>query len=246
MELDRISKHILTKMDQLDEATASELRDALGLEQNQSVHYRMDQKLIPNGYVYENPERREQPGSRKAARVYEIEPKGRDWVGDHGHEVTLADIDEAEQEIQRLTAEFRSLRADMQKLKQFRQKQSGHSGRATRSLSNLRDDVDELQALMDKHERRDYSGIWDQLHSLGDRADNLERRFPDEPVATKADIAQVQRDIQDIEERLESLNSNLEDVQSTQEAWSNWGRQLDSRIQKVENRTILDQILPWR
>lgn len=246
MELDRISKHILTKMAQMEEATASELRDALGLEQNQSVHYRMDQKLIPNGYVYENPQRREQPGSRKPARVYEIEPKGKEWVEDHGHEVTLTDIDEAEQEIQRLTAEFRSLSDDIQKLKRWRQEQSGHSGGVKNRLSDLSDDIEELQALMDKHERRDYSGIWDQLHSLGDRADDLERRFPDEPPATAADIEQVQSDIRSLNNRLDSLESNLDDVEGTQSDYNEWAHQLEARVQELENRTLLDYLLPWR
>lgn len=248
MELDRISKHILSKMEQMEEATASELRDALGLEQNQSVHYRMDEKLIPNGYVYEQPHRREQPGSRKSARVYEIEDKGREWVEDHGHEITLADIDEAEQEIQRLTAEFRGISEDVQKLKKWRQAQSGQSGGLKSRVSNLSEDVEELKALMDKHERRDYSKIWDQLHSLGDRTDSLEQSIPDEPLVTETEIEQVSQDIQSLERRIDSIESNLSDIESTQSEWIDWANSIDARVQDVEHKqsqSLLSRLLPF-
>lgn len=235
MELDRISKHVVVKLAQLEEATASELKEALGLEQNQSIHYRMDEKLIPQGLVLEHPERREQPGSRKAARVYQITKRGEDWADEHGHEITLSDLDEAEQEIQRLSAELRDLSSDVQSLRRWRQEQAGHSGGVSTRLSNLGDRVDDLEGLMDKHERRDYSGIWDQLHDLDERTDRLNRRL-DEPLATADDIEQVEQAIANLNDRLDTLAANLDDVGGTQRDFSEWSHSMDERVRRLEQR----------
>lgn len=245
MELDRISKHVVVKLDQLEEATASELKEAIGLDANQSIHYRMDRKLIPQGLALEHPDRRDQPGSRKAARVYQITDDGAEWVEDHGHEVTLTDIDEAEQEIQRLSAEVRGLSSDIQKLKRWRQEQAGHSGGVSTRLSTLGDRVDDLGEKMDKHERRDYSGIWDQIHDLDERTDRLGARL-DEPLATADDIEQVEQAVADLDDRLDTIESNLSDVEATQSDFSDWSHSMDDRVRQLEQRTFLDHLLPWR
>jgi len=245
MELDRISKHILTKMDQIGDATAADLRDALGLDANQSVHYRMDEKLIPRGLVIEHPDRRDQPGSRKAARVYQLTADGAEWVEDHGHEVTLTDIDEAEQEIQRLSAEFRDLSGDIQKLKRWRQEQAGHAGGVSTRLSTLGDRVDDLGEKMEKHEQRDYSAIWDQIHDLDGHTDRLDARL-DEPLASEDDIEQVEQAVADLNDRLDALAARLDDVEANQSEYAEWAHQMESRVQTVENRTFLDHLLPWR
>lgn len=232
MELDRISKHVLVKLTQFEEATASDLKDALGLEQNQSIHYRMDEKLIPENLVYEHPERREQPGSRKAARVYQITETGEDWVDEHGHEITLSDLDEAEEEIQRITAELRSISTDLQKLKRWRQEQSGHSGGVSTRLNNIGERVDDLEALMEKHERRDYSEIWDRLHDLNEQTEQLDERVND--TVTADDIEQVEENLKDISNRVETLATNLDSIKETQDDWSEWGNRADRRLQRLE------------
>jgi len=242
MELDRISKHILTKMDQIGDATAADLRDALGLDANQSVHYRMDEKLVPGGLVIEHPERREQPGSRKAARVYQLTADGAEWVEDHGHEVTLTDLDEAEQEIQRLSAEVRDLSGDITKLKRWRQEQAGRAGGVSTRLRDLGERVDDLDELMQKHEHRDYSGIWDQIHDLDERTDRLDARL-DEPLAT---VEQVEQAVTDLDDRLDTIESNLSDVEATQSEYAEWAHETDDRVRQLEQRTFLDHLLPWR
>jgi len=229
MELDRISKHVLVKLAQLDEATASELKDALGLEQNQSIHYRMDEKLIPQKLVLEYPERREQPGSRKAARVYQITDTGNDWVDKHGHEITLSDLDEAEQEIQRITAELRSVSSDIQKLKSWRQEQSGHAGGVSTRLSTLGDRVDDLDERMQMHDRRDYSGIWDQLHDLNDRTDKL-----DDELDSLASERQLQQETSELKSNIESIESRQKSTEDSLQEFAEWSRPVDQRLRRLE------------
>jgi len=233
MKLDRISKHVLVKLAELEEATASELREALGVEQNQSIHYRMDEKLIPQKLAHEHPDREEQPGSRKAARVYQITPEGEEWVAEHGHEITLADIDEAEQEIQRLSAELRSISSDVQSLKKWQQKQSGQTGGISNSVGKLGDRVDDLDERVQKHDRRDYSEIWDRLHELDEHTDRLSKKL-DEPLATANDIEQVNKDVQNLSNRLDSLESHLDNLQASHNDWAEWGNQTDQRVKNIE------------
>lgn len=233
MELDRISKHVLVKLAQLDEATATELKEALGLDQNQSIHYRMDEKLIPQGLVHEHPERREQPGSRKAARVYQITSSGEEWVEEHGHEVTLSDLDAAEQEIQRLTSELRKVSTDLQSIKKWRQEQSGQTGGMSARLSDIGDRVGDLEEQMSKHNRRDYSGIWDRLHDLDERADRLAKNLPDDP-ATDDDVRRVS---QDLHNRTDELESRLDNIAASQSEFSDWSHSTDKRVQQLEQHT---------
>ena len=244
MELDRISKHVVVKLDQLEEATASELKEAIGLDANQSIHYRMDRKLIPQGLALEHPDRREQPGSRKAARVYQITERGEDWADEHGHEITLSDLDEAEQEIQRLSAEVRDLSGDIQKLKRWRQEQAGRTGGVSNRLSDLGERVDELDERMEKHDRRDYSKIWDQLRDLDERTDRLDARL-DEPLAT---VEQVEQSVADLDDRLDTLTARLDDVDGTQGDFSEWAHEMDERVQRLEQRasqSLLQRLWPF-
>jgi chromosome segregation ATPase len=233
MELDRISKHVLVKLAQLDEATATELKEALGLDQNQSIHYRMDQKLIPQDLAREHPERREQPGSRKAARVYQITSSGEEWVNEHRHEVTLSDLDAAEQEIQRLTSELHKVSSDLQSLKKWRQEQSGQTGGMSTQLSDIGDRVGDLEEQMVKHNRRDYSGIWDRLHDLDERADRLAKNLPDDP-ATDDDVRRVR---QDLDNRADELESRIDNIAASQSEFSDWSHSTDKRVQQLEQHT---------
>jgi archaellum component FlaC len=245
MEMDRTSRHILVKMDQIDgETTAAELRDSLGLEANQSIHYRMDNKLIPADLVEEG-DRREQPGSRKPARIYELTDSGREWVAEHGHRVTLTDLDDAEDEIQRLSSQLQSLQADVQNLKSWRQEQSGQTGGMSTRLNDIGDRLHDLEGQMVKHNRRDYSGIWDQIHELDNRTENLSTPIPENP-ATEPEIKSIEDDVRDLDADVGSIESELTGIEATQSEWAEWGHQMEDRVRDLEQRTLLDYLLPWR
>jgi chromosome segregation ATPase len=242
MDLDKISQKILLKMYQIDgETTASELRDSVGLEDNQSIHYRMDRKLIPDNLVHESDERREQPGSRKSARLYSLTDAGREWAEQNENRVTLTDLDDAEQELQHTERKLASVSEDVRKLKDWRQEQAGKSGGLASQVKDLRERVNEIEPLVKKHDLRDYRDLHTQLDQLAEQTSQLSNDVGSLP--TQDDLATIENRIEDTNERISDLDRRLDTIE---EDTNNWGTQMEQRVQQLEERTILDLLLPWR
>jgi DNA-binding PadR family transcriptional regulator len=244
--LDRTSQHLLANLDEMEEATAAELREAVGVEQNQQIHYRMNNKLLSHGFVDERDTRRSKPGATKDARVYQITNKGKEWVADYGSELTFTDLDEAEEEIQRLTERVHEMRKDVLELKKFRKMTEGHRGGVKSRLANLTEAVDEIRTTTNTHASRDYDGIWETLHRL----ENHGKQRRDSISWLKKELNGTTKDVERNERRHENLKRNLtsdyEDVRDSQMEFSEWSRRMDRRVNQLENETFLDRLLPWR
>jgi chromosome segregation ATPase len=241
MDLDSTSKHILIRLNEVEKATAPDLRDSVGVDQSQQIHYRMDNKLIPRNLVVEGA-RREEPGSRRNSRVYRITEDGKNWVEEHRHEVTLNSIDEAEAAIERLSERISDVSETTEELCEWRSESSGQLGGLKSRLSGLSEDVEDLEYRVQKHDDADYN---QRISSQERRLKDINRKYQSADNELSQEIEELRSDVRGINTRIDTIEDHVSHIEQQQMDMADHLQSIERRLSELENRTVLDRLRRW-
>jgi archaellum component FlaC len=230
--IDEISQVLLQVLrDRGGTSPAAPLRDAAGLDQNQQVHYRMNEYLIPAGLAEKASEKQEQPGGRKDAIIYRLRDEGREWLRENGEDIERAvDAAKVVESLERTRDTVGDFKSRMDRLeKKYRSRtdtiarHSDRMGNNRRKISEVEDQMDSLaqtNRVEEMNERlnqviRGHNSLSsDRVEQLEERVDELEA----EVKQLRGEAAESDEIIQDESEaRDEFLRADLADVREIAE-----------------------------
>lgn len=221
MEIDNTSRLMLVRLAEVEEASASELRDALGMDQNQQVHYRTQK----HEDLVEVTRLEEQPGSRRDAKIYALTPEGEEWVRDHRHEVTVASLDDAERLLERLSEQVHQLQESVERAEEQYQRETGHYNEIRSRVASIESELKKLRMDFGSHHHDD----------LDDRLSEVESAV--ESAAEEDDVKGA------LSGQRDNINDALGDFDQRISSHSDRLTELEERVEKQENRTLLDFLL---
>ena len=193
--IDEISQVLLQVLrDRGGTSPAAPLRDAAGLDQNQQVHYRMNEYLIPAGLAEKASEKQEQPGGRKDAIVYRLRDEGREWLREHGEDIERA-VDAAKV---------------VESLERTRETVGDFSSRMDRLENKYRSRTDTITRHSDRigNNRRKISDVGDQIDSLAQEShvENMNKRL-NQVIRSQNSLANER--VERLEEQVDELEAEV-------------------------------------
>lgn len=178
------------------DATAGRLKEQVGVDQTQQIHYRVDEWLAPLGLVADAGETREYNG--QPSKVYELT--------DDGEEVALQQNLDLSPELHRGQLE-REIGQLLQNLDLTR----NHAETANTRATEAHERIDDVKATVDG-----WDGQMDSLRSDVERVDNRLDRLHDlieEDVDREQEIDDLRGDVENLEERIGELEAAIGDVE---------------------------------
>lgn len=199
-EIDDVSEILLQVLrDRGGSSPAAPLRDAAGLSQNQQVHYRMNEYLVPFGLVRKSSEQQEQPGGRKNAIIYELRERGREWLREHGEDIERAvDAAKVVESLERTRETVVEFSSRMDRLEERYQTRTDTISRHSDRLGKTANRISELDSQMDS------------LASV-DRVHEMDERLSD---VIRAHNRVVNEELEQVEDRLSELEDEVETLRS--------------------------------
>jgi chromosome segregation ATPase len=198
-DLDDDLESLLLTLDR-NPKTTSEIRDDIGKNQNGQIIYAIDERL-PDGLVEQVGTERH-PG--RDAKVWGLTADGQLWVDEHREEMerpadlpeVVEAVEEVEKGLSRLDGRCGSLRQDLSDLEE----RVGEGPEP--DVDELRDRVD---ATIDQFNEV-IPAVQDELNSLGERLDHLERGERIETLGRE--VEDIGQRVATVEERVTGLEEN--------------------------------------
>jgi DNA repair exonuclease SbcCD ATPase subunit len=172
------------------EASAPEVKDYTGIEKDGVLHYRIDEKLEPEGYI--ETRKTDDPDRQFPVKLLSLTESGREAVGeilDSGDETPLAEqVDRLTQEVDRLRETVRN-----------------YEGQNEALLGKI-DEIPEFDSRLSELERE-----IEDIHEVEARADQLFQEAREAKSAsveyreTAREISEIDQEIQAVEETLTGL-----------------------------------------
>jgi DNA-binding PadR family transcriptional regulator len=191
-ELDTKSKRIMEAIYQLGgEAKAPEVKEYTGIEKDGVLHYRLNEKLEPNGYI--EARKVDTDSGRYPVKLVELTEKGVEAVGvilEDGNDAPLAD------QVAHLSEEVKKLHDKVQL----------YEGKTEAVLQKI-DTIPEFSNRIEKIEEQ-----VDEFHRIAERTEEIQREtldFKSELTSRREAIREaeeVDRSIEEIEKLIDSLH----------------------------------------
>jgi len=277
--IDKTSQRILQHLNSLrgedvPSATSTELRDACGIDNSQTITYRVNTHLGPAGLVEWVEE--DTTGAAGSRRHYHITNEGAEWASDHADDLARpSDLDDTADTAQDALSVAQDAFAEAEKAKD--------------SVQNYRQKVARLKTRVTGREDPDYDGYWDEEgheqrieyleESVGRLSEQVVSKAPGEQAASnegrskdnekaianlqdnlnaireRIDGQPEQDDLDAIHDRLDDLDSHVDELasqvtnlESNQREFSDWSHSIDARLKEIEERqsqSLLSRLLPF-
>jgi methyl-accepting chemotaxis protein len=205
--IDRPSQIILGALNTDEWMLGEPLRDAAELGQNQQVFYRMDNHLLPAGFVEEKP-REDRPTGYQQARQFRLTERGADWVDEHTGEIARpATREETQQMAAQARDDAASAKASVQNYRKKLSRMKSH-------VEDLGDDLAEIDAEhAHDYERVEHLGrVAEKAHN---RAHENQRTLEDlrhaiDDRAAAEDVEQLRDDLTTLDEKAAQQREEIE------------------------------------
>lgn len=214
--IDRASQKLLTRLSTSNWLYGSNLRRAAELSQNTQVFYRMEEHLIPAGFVEEKEREHERGSGFHERRQFRLTAKGHQWLDDHEYEVAVPKSRPETQEMAyeaQETAEsaknsVQSYRKKLHRLKdkveESFEKVGNHLQQHDKRLMEV-----ESRSANTKHRTKRLS---EDLEEVGDRVENVERKRENLAELSADRFNDQQTEIDELSEQIAELQAEVVEI----------------------------------
>lgn len=210
--IDRASQKILTRLNESKWTYATKLREAAELSQNRQVFYRMEEHLIPAGFV-EEAEREESETGYQDRRKFRLTTAGSMWLDGHVEDVA---VPKSRSETQEMAYEAQeAAESAKSSVQSYRKKLHRLKESTKEALETVSDEVDTHDSrLMDVERRsrstkREAEQLSDGLAELESDHDELAELSKDRFENQESEIVGLREENAELREELEELQSEV-------------------------------------
>jgi chromosome segregation ATPase len=214
--IDRASQKLLTRLTPSSWTYGSNLRRAAELSQNAQVFYRMEEHLIPAGFVEEKEREHERGSGFHERRQFRLTAKGQQWLSEHEYEVAVPKSRpetqemayEAQEAAESARESVQSYRKKLNRLKnkveESFEKVGNHLQQHDKRLMEV-----ESRSANTKHRTKRLS---EDLEEVGDRVESVERKRENLAELSADRFNDQQTEIDELSEQIAELQAEVVEI----------------------------------
>lgn len=209
--IDRASQKLLTRLASSDWLYGTNLRQAAELSQNAQVFYRMEEHLIPAGFVEEKEREHERGSGFHERRQFRLTAKGQQWLDEHEYEVAVPKSRPETQEMAYDAKEAAESAKDS--VQSYRKKLHRLKEKVEESFEKVGNHLQQHDSRLMEVESRSANTkyrtqqLTEELEEVSDRVQDVERK--------REDLAELSSDrFDDQQTEIDELGTQIEELQA--------------------------------